>query len=168
MHSEVHKNKSANKDEIYHLLLEQIDSLISTNEWVITHLANITALIKQTFSKVSWVGFYIKNNNELYLGPFQGKVACTRIKIGSGVCGKAAELKTTQVVPNVHEFPGHIACDDESNSEIVVPIFCDDQVIAVLDLDSTLFSTFGEIDKHWLEEICNLISKKINFNLLKV
>ena len=168
MQSEINVNKTPNIDGIYHLLVQQIDSLISTNEAVITHLANVTALIKQTLSKVSWVGFYINNNNELYLGPFQGKVACTKIKIGNGVCGKAAELQTTQVVPNVHEFPGHIACDYESNSEIVVPIFYENEVIAVLDLDSTQFSAFSEIDKHWLEKICNLISKKINFNLLKV
>lgn len=167
MHSDTYKEKIIGLDNQYKLLVDQIVSLISSDESIITYLANITATIKQTFSKVSWVGFYIRNNSELFLGPFQGKVACTRIKIGKGVCGTCAQTKITQIVPNVHEFPGHIACDVDSNSEIVVPIFNDNEVIAVLDLDSVQFEAFDELDKYWLEEICSLISKKINFQLIQ-
>ena len=95
------------------------------------------------------------------MGPFQGKVACTRIEIGKGVCGTSALKKETQVVPNVHEFPGHIACDVESNSEIVIPLIKNNYVVGVLDLDSTKFSAFNEVDKIYLEKMCELISKKL-------
>lgn len=149
------------KTEQYKLLVQQIDGLLNKNDPIITNLANVIAALKQTFSKISWVGFYLAKHDHLYLGPFQGKVACTKIVIGSGVCGTAAKLKESQVVPNVHEFPGHIACDVESNSEIVVPLFSRDKVYAVLDLDSKHFSTFDETDKIWLEIICKSISDKL-------
>lgn len=153
------------KDSIeaqYKLLLQQIDGLINHSDPVITNLSNIAAALKQTFTKISWVGFYIKKDKYLYLGPFQGKVACTKIKIGKGVCGSAAEKLQTQLVPNVHEFPGHIACDVESNSEIVIPLLYKNSIYAVLDLDSKQFSAFNETDKIWLESICELISSKLN------
>ena len=149
-------------EEQYRLLLQQIDGLLNPFDPVITNLSNVAAALKQTFSKISWVGFYLKKDKFLYLGPFQGKVACTKIEIGKGVCGLAAEKLQTQLVPNVHEFPGHIACDVESNSEIVIPLEYKNSIYAVLDLDSTQFSAFNEIDKIWLESICDLISSKLN------
>ena len=151
------------KEEKYKLLFKQITQLINDSDPVITNLANVTAAIKQTFNKVSWVGFYLAIKDKLFLGPFQGKVACTKIEIGKGVCGTAAKTLETQVVPNVHEFPGHIACDVESNSEIVVPLVKNGKVYGVLDLDSTEFSTFTSVDKIWLEKIVKVISDRINF-----
>ena len=149
-------------EEKYKFLFQQIEALINTNEPLITSFSNITAALKQTFNKISWVGFYFAKDSILYLGSFQGKVACTRIKIGEGVCGTSAKTKLTQIVPNVHEVPGHIACDVESNSEIVVPLFNGDEIYAVLDLDSIEFSAFDETDKIWLEKISSLISDKLN------
>jgi len=151
-------------EETYKLLHQQVDSLLDGGDPLITSFSNIVAALKQTFFKISWVGFYFAHNENLYLGPFQGKVACTRIKIGNGVCGTSAETKLTQVVPNVHEFPGHIACDVESNSEIVVPLFNANEVYAVLDLDSTEFSAFDETDKIWLEKISKLITNKLDLS----
>lgn len=151
------------KEEKYKLLFKQITQLINDSDPIITNLANVTAAIKQTFNKVSWVGFYLAIKDKLFLGPFQGKVACTKIEIGKGVCGTAAKTLETQVVPNVHEFPGHIACDVESNSEIVVPLVKNGKVYGVLDLDSTEFSTFTSVDKIWLEKIVKVISDRINF-----
>ena len=151
------------KEEKYKLLFKQITQLINDSDPIITNLANVTAAIKQTFNKVSWVGFYLAIKDKLFLGPFQGKVACTKIEIGEGVCGTAAKTLETQVVPNVHEFPGHIACDVESNSEIVVPLVKNGKVYGVLDLDSTEFSTFTSVDKIWLEKIVKVISDRINF-----
>ena len=152
-------------EEKYKLLLKQIEELINSEDPNVTNLANITAAINQTFEKVSWVGFYLVKNDALFLGPFQGKVACTKIKMGEGVCGSSAKNKESIVVPNVHEFPGHIACDADSNSEIVVPLIQNTIVYGVLDLDSADFSTFNNVDKIWLEKICTLIVDKINFNL---
>ena len=155
--------KQVSIDQKFNLLYKQIESLISENQPAISSLANITAAIKSTFEKVSWVGFYLKKDNFLYLGPFQGKVACIKIEIGKGVCGTAAELLKSQVVPNVHEFPGHIACDAESNSEIVIPIIVENEIAGVLDLDSKEYNNFDKTDKLWLEKICKLISDRVNF-----
>ena len=155
--------KQESLDQKYNLLYKQIDGLISANQPAISSLSNITAAIKSTFDKVSWVGFYLKKDNYLYLGPFQGGVACTKIEIGKGVCGTATALLKTQVVPNVHEFPGHIACDVESKSEIVVPLSIDNEIVGVLDLDSKEFNQFDETDELWLEKICKLISERVNF-----
>ena len=146
----------------YTLLYKQIDNIIDVNDPVITNLSNITAALKQTFPKISWVGFYLKKNNKLFLGPFQGNVACTKIEIGKGVCGKSFERQETLIVPDVHKFPGYIACEIETNSEIVVPIFANNIPVAVLDIDSNNFSAFNEIDKQGLEKICKLISSKLN------
>jgi GAF domain-containing protein len=119
------------------------------------------AAIKQTFDKISWVGFYIFNGTELYLGPFQGKIACTRIALGRGVCGKSAVKKKSIIVPDVNKFADHIVCDESSRSEIVVPVLDNGNLFAVLDLDSTEYNSFGETDKHYLEEICNFLSMEI-------
>jgi len=154
-------NNEASLDEQYQLLVKQIKSLLNKEDNLITNLSNFTAAFKQTFSKISWVGFYLYDGNKLYLGPFQGKVACTEIKIGSGVCGTSAAKKKTIIVPDVDKFPGHIACDVESRSEIVVPIIKNGNLFGVLDLDSTDYNSFNETDKKYLEELVNFLIKEI-------
>ncbi|MCP5064324.1 MAG: GAF domain-containing protein [Ignavibacteriae bacterium] len=153
-------------EKSYLLLIKQIEVLIDASLPTVSNLSNITAAIKQTFENISWVGFYIKKDSHLYLGPFQGKVACTKIKIGDGVCGKSFEDAETIIVPNVHKFPGHIACDVETNSEIVIPIFNNEKTVGVLDLDSREFESFNEIDKIWLERIGKIVSTKLNLEKL--
>ena len=123
---------------------------------MIAKMANVSAALHETFG-FWWTGFYRVENDELVLGPFQGPIACTRIKYGRGVCGTSWQRGETVIVPNVHEFPGHIACSSASNSEIVVPVFHNDKVIAVLDIDSTEFGTFDETDKAYLEQIVGLL-----------
>ena len=150
--------------DIYEELLPQVEELLDKNEHWITNLSNLSGLLKQAFSKISWVGFYLFDGEKLILGPFQGKIACTLIPIGKGVCGTAAEQKKTMIVPNVHEFPGHIACDDESNSEIVVPLLKDDELLGVLDLDSTQLAAFNETDKQYLEKICEFVCSDVLSN----
>ena len=147
--------------ENYEELLPQVESILNESEPIITNLSNFTALLKQSFKKISWVGFYFFDGEKLALGPFQGKVACTIIKIGNGVCGTSAQKRETIIIENVHDFPGHIACDGGSNSEIVVPIISDDKLIGVLDLDSYEFSAFGENDKINLEKMCKLLVEKL-------
>ena len=154
-------NNDASIDEQYQLLVKQIKSLLRKEDNLITNLSNFTAALKQTFNKISWVGFYLFDGTKLYLGPFQGKVACTEIQIGSGVCGVSAFKKETIIVPDVEKFPGHIACDVESRSEIVVPIFKQDKLFGVLDLDSTDYNSFNETDKKYLEELVKFLSKEI-------
>ena len=142
----------------YSLLNKQLNVLTKTTTNNISILANVSALLFHELSDVSWVGFYLCANNHLELGPFQGKVACTVIPFGKGVCGTSIERNETILVPNVHEFPGHIACDSASNSEIVVPIFLNNEVVAVLDLDSTSLNRFTEEDKIGLEDISATIA----------
>mgnify|MGYP001377328905 FL=1 len=154
-------NSYASIDEQYQLLAKQVKSLLSKEDNLITNLSNFTAALKQTFSKISWVGFYLFDGTKLYLGPFQGKVACTEIQIGSGVCGTSAKERKTIIVEDVDKFPGHIACDVESRSEIVVPIFKDEKLFGVLDLDSTDYGSFNETDKKYLEELVSFLSKEI-------
>ena len=153
--------KDAVLSEQYELLIKQLKSLLSKDERLITNLANLTAAIKQTFDKVSWVGFYLFDGEILYLGPFQGKVACTTINLGKGVCGKAAEKGQTIIVPDVNKFPGHIFCDPDSKSEIVVPMFKNNTLIGVLDLDSDSYNSFDKIDKKYLEEIVKFLTEEI-------
>ena len=117
------KNNNLSLDEKYQLLGKQIRSLLNKDEKLLSNLSNFTAALKQEFDKISWVGFYLFDGEKLYLGPFQGKVACTLIQVGKGVCGTAAEMKQPIIVDDVNSFPGHIACDPESRSEIVIPIF---------------------------------------------
>ena len=154
-------NSDASIDEQYQLLVKQVKSLLRKEDNLITNLSNFTAALKQTFSKISWVGFYLFDGTKLYLGPFQGKVACTEIQIGSGVCGTSAKERKTIIVEDVDKFPGHIACDVESRSEIVVPIFKDEKLFGVLDLDSTDYNSFNETDKKYLEELVSFLSKEI-------
>ena len=145
------------KETQYSELLEEIRSVIQDEKDTIACMANVAALIHERFG-FWWTGFYRVIDNELVLGPFQGPVACTRIRKGRGVCGTSWNERRTIVVPNVHEFPGHIACSSLSNSEIVVPVFDESHnVTGVLDIDSREFSTFDETDAKWLENICALI-----------
>ena len=144
------------KEVQYKALLPQIKALITGEEDLIANLANITAALKQQFGWL-WVGFYLVKEGELVLGPFQGPIACTRIKKGRGVCGKSWELASTLIVPNVEEFPGHIACSSLSKSEIVLPLFKEKKVVGVLDIDSEDLNSFDTIDQQYLEEILTWI-----------
>ncbi len=141
--------------EAYKELLPQLNALIDAEPSWIANLANISAALKQTFG-FFWVGFYLVEKGELVLGPFQGEIACTRIGFGKGVCGSAWQNGETLVVPNVDEFPGHIACSSNSRSEIVVPMFSDGKVIGVLDVDSDKLDDFNEDDLVGLEKIAAL------------
>lgn len=145
-----------NKIEKYKLLLKQAKSLLADESDLIANLVNISALLKDTFH-FFWVGFYLVKNNELVLGPFQGPIACTRIKKGKGVCGAAWLNQESIIVPDVSKFEGHIACSPFSKSEIVVPLICKDEVVGVLDIDSDLLNTFDEVDQHNLEQLVSLL-----------
>ncbi len=156
-------NKNVDAEEIYSALIPQINALINCEEPVISNLSNLTAILKESFDKISWVGFYLLKENKLFLGPFQGKVACTIIEIGKGVCGTSAQKKETIIVDDVDKFPGHIACDEGSKSEIVIPLIKNNKLIGVLDLDSYKYSSFDAIDKRYLEIICDTFLDKLDF-----
>jgi L-methionine (R)-S-oxide reductase len=145
------------KNDKYQTLLQQLPALMDERVDNVANMANLVAALKQTFG-FFWVGFYRLQADELVLGPFQGPIACTRIKKGQGVCGATWVEERTIVVPNVHEFPGHIACSDQSKSEIVVPLFKAGVLVAVLDVDSDEFATFDEVDKIQLEKILEWFS----------
>lgn len=145
----------------YISLLKSYKALIEKEDDFIALLSNTSAFIYNTVSDLNWAGFYLVKEDELVLGPFQGKPACTRIKYGDGVCGTALKERETMVVENVHEFQGHIACDSASNSEIVVPVFRDGKVIGVLDIDSPLFSRFKDEEKQFFEELVWVLENKI-------
>lgn len=145
-----------NKEQKYQEVYKQIESVVDGEPDQIANMANTAALLHEAFG-FWWTGFYIVKDGVLVLGPFQGPVACTRIGFGKGVCGTSWERKETIVVPDVHQFPGHIACSNLSNSEIVVPMFHGDDVYAVLDIDSKDFSTFDSTDQFWLEKIVRLL-----------
>ena len=144
------------KEEMYSALLPQVKALLFGETDLIANMANMVAALKEQFSWL-WVGFYLVKGDELVLGPFQGPVACTRIKKGRGVCGMAWQNKATLIVPNVEKFPGHIACSSLSQSEIVVPAFKNNKVVAVLDADSIELNGFDENDKNFLEELVLLL-----------
>lgn len=160
-------NKDLSDKEIYESMLPVIDSLITPGEPVISVLSNITAVIKEAFGKVSWAGFYLLKENTLYLGPFQGKLACTIIPAGKGVCGTSLVNKETIIVDDVDKFEGHIACDSESRSEIVVPIIKNGNAYGVIDIDSTGYAQFNNTDRFYLEKIAELIADKIDLEILK-
>ena len=145
------------KEQKYDLLIRQIQSLAEGETDDIALMANMAAAIHDTFH-FWWTGFYRVMGNELVLGPFQGPLACTRIAYGRGVCGTAWQEQRTLVVPDVHQFKGHIACSSASNSEIVVPVFRNGKIIAVLDIDSEQYNTFDETDQIWLERIVTILS----------
>jgi L-methionine (R)-S-oxide reductase len=144
------------KEEQYQALLPQMRALLTGETDLVANLANVTAALKEQFNWL-WVGFYVVKGDELVLGPFQGPVACTRIRKGRGVCGTAWKKVKTLIVPDVEKFPGHIACSSLSKSEIVVPVIKADEVVAVLDVDSEAYNLFDEVDKKYLEEIVTLI-----------
>ena len=144
------------KAEMYATLIPQIESLVATETDLVANMANVAACLKQTFN-FWWVGFYRTEGNELVLGPFQGPLACTRIKKGRGVCGTAWAECRTVIVPNVDLFDGHIACSSASKSEIVVPIYCGQEVVGVLDVDSEHFDSFDEDDRQGLEKIVEIL-----------
>jgi L-methionine (R)-S-oxide reductase len=146
-----------NKAEQYQSLIPQIKGLLEGETDLVANLANTVAALKEQFGWL-WVGFYIVKNNELVVGPFQGPVACTRIKKGRGVCGSSWAEKKTIIVPDVEKFPGHIACSSLSRSEIVVPVMRKNEVVAVLDADSEELEQFDKTDQRYLEEIVNLVS----------
>ena len=145
-----------NKEQQYQTLFPQIESLLAGENDTIANMANVAAALKQTFN-FFWVGFYIVKDDMLVLAPFQGPIACTRIRYGKGVCGTAWKEATTQIVPDVDLFPGHIACNSDSKSEIVVPVIRDGKGVAVLDIDSDELNSFDETDAVYLEKICRLI-----------
>jgi L-methionine (R)-S-oxide reductase len=154
-------DKSQPVEKLYKELSNIIKALLNKNDNMLSNLSNFTAALKQTFDKVNWVGFYLFDGNKLYLGPFQGKVACTQIEMGKGVCGTAALSRKTVIVGDVNKFPGHIVCDSDSKSEIVVPLIKDNNLLGVLDLDSASLNAFDERDKQNLEYICNFLTEEI-------
>lgn len=150
-------NRIGSKEERYEALIPQLKSLISTETDQIANYANVSAALKEVFDFL-WVGFYRVSDKVLVLGPFQGPIACTRIAYGKGVCGFAWQEGKTVIVPDVDQFPGHIACSSRSKSEIVVPVVKEAKILAVLDVDSELLNNFDEIDAKYLEIICALLS----------
>lgn len=154
-------NNDLSIEEKYQLLGKQLRALLNREENILSNLANFTAALKQTFAKISWVGFYLYDGQKLYLGPFQGKVACTLIEMGKGVCGSAAAGRQTVIVEDVDKFPGHIVCDPDSRSEIVIPILKNNNLYGVLDIDSTLLNSFDKTDQKYLEEYCSFLSSEI-------
>ena len=146
------------KAEKYEVLYKQIKELVGYETDEIANMANISSMIHETFGFL-WTGFYRVVGEELVLGPFPGPLACSRIKFGKGVCGTAWKEECSLVVPDVEQFPGHIACSSLSRSEIVVPVLSDGVIVAVLDIDSREFSTFDEEDRFWLEKIVSLLGR---------
>ena len=144
----------------YKILLKQAHDIIESEPWCIAALSNISSLIMTSLKDLNWAGFYLVRNGVLTVGPFQGKAACIHIQPGKGVCGTALQKDETMLVPDVHEFPGHIACDSASNSEIVVPIHSNGAIVAVLDIDSPLLDRFSEADKAGLEQLVRLLEEK--------
>lgn len=150
---------SRDRSEIYRQLLPQIEALIDGEPSLVANLANVAAALKQAFG-FFWVGFYLVDGDELVLGPFQGDIACSRIGYGKGVCGTAWREAETILVPNVEQFPGHIACSSQSKSEIVVPILNGRKVVGVLDVDSDRLSDFDDVDKAGLTEIASILGAR--------
>ncbi|CAN5685875.1 GAF domain-containing protein [soil metagenome] len=146
-------DEGATKAELFLHVRSQLRSLVADERDFIANAANLSSLLYYTMPDLNWAGFYLHNNGELVLGPFQGQPACVRIAIGKGVCGTAAQQRQTIIVDNVHDFPGHIACDSASNSEIVVPIIKDARLVGVLDLDSPTIGRFDEEDARGLNEL---------------
>jgi L-methionine (R)-S-oxide reductase len=145
----------------YELLRSQMNGLIEANVPITTNLANFVALLGFSLPEINWVGVYLTEGDTLYLGPFQGLPACTTIAIGKGVCGTAAATRVTMNVKDVHQFDGHIACDSASNSELVIPLIKEGQLIGVLDIDSPVFDRFQPLDQQYLEEITQAMLKKL-------
>jgi GAF domain-containing protein len=158
MEQQVSVREDGSKEDTYRELLPQIRALVESETDLVANLANISAALKTTFKHYSWVGFHLLKGGELVLGPFQGKLACTRIQLGRGVCGTSADQRKTLVVDDVRQFSGHITCDPDSRSEIVVPIADENALFGVLDVDSNDTGSFDEVDKLYLEELSKIIS----------
>ena len=150
------------KETNYLMLTKQLKSLIEDEHHLIAILSNTSALINDHLDQVNWVGFYLIEDNELILGPFQGHPACVHIEIGKGVCGTAVSEDATQRVSDVHQFPGHIACDANSKSEIVIPIHVNDKIIGVLDIDAPIKDRFTWDDQEDLEQVVQILEKQLN------
>lgn len=158
--------RSMDKEQRYKYMLISLEGQLSSEENILANLSNASAIINAVTERINWCGFYILKDNVLILGPFQGLPACNRIKAGTGVCGTAIEKRETIVVKNVHEFEGHIACDSESKSEIVVPIIKDGVVYGVLDIDSPEYNRFSELDKKYFEMFVEKLNKYIDWKKL--
>ena len=152
------------KSACYALMMQQLDALCQDVPAIISKLANTAALIYHALSDLNWAGFYLRKGNTLLLGPFQGKTACVMIPLGRGVCGTAAQTRQLQLVPDVHDFPGHIACDSASASEIVIPLVQNDVLIGVLDIDSPVKERFDETDAEGLSALCEVLLKSCDFS----
>jgi L-methionine (R)-S-oxide reductase len=155
--------QNGTKEEQYQALLPQIEGLLDGEPDFVANMANLCAVLNTQFNHF-WTGFYLVKGNQLVLGPFQGPIACTRIQKGKGVCGTAWETATTQIVPDVEQFPGHIACSSLSKSEIVVPLIKQGVVIGVLDIDSAELNTFDEVDAYYLTKIIDILIKNTEIN----
>lgn len=153
------------KEVIYEELYKMVKALFTDEDDMIANMGNVSSLLYFNLKDINWAGFYLYKNDELVLGPFNGKVACTRIAMGKGVCGTAAKENKIQVVEDVHQFPGHIACDSASNSEIVIPLYKDGNLIGVLDIDSFNKATFDQEDAKGLTKIMDILIEKTNFEI---
>lgn len=162
MEFKINKNKS--EDEVYNEIFKQLKYFIVSTDKLVSSLSNFVAIIKASFNKISWIGFYIAENDKLFLGPFQGQSACTEINFGKGVCGSAAQTKSTLIVDDVSQFPNHITCDSKSKSEIVIPIIIGGNVWGVLDIDSYYLASFSEVDKNYLEIFVNYLKSNLELN----
>lgn len=155
----------SDKKECYDLIHKQLTSLLEGEIYASANLSNTSALLNGALKDINWVGFYLMHNGELLLGPFQGKTACVHISVGKGVCGTAVKEDKTQLVEDVLEFPGHIACDSASRSEIVIPLHVNNEIVGVLDIDSPIKGRFDEMDKEGLEEVVRLLENACNWEL---
>lgn len=151
------------KKAMYDLMLQQIDALTEGCSLPLPALSNCAALLWQSLADINWAGFYLMKNDMLYLGPFQGKLACTMIPIGRGVCGTAAAAREIQLVKDVHQFPGHIACDSASNAEIVLPLVKDGVLLGVMDIDSPVLNRFDEEDADGLSALCEALLNAVDW-----
>lgn len=161
---EINSLYPADKKECYKLIHAQLKSLLEDEPYVIPNLSNTSALLNGALTDINWVGFYLIHNNELLLGPFQGKTACVHIPVGKGVCGTAVQKDEIQLIPDVHAFPGHIACDGASRSEIVIPIHNKGQIVGVLDIDSPTAARFDAADQEGLLEAVKILEAACTWN----
>ncbi len=156
--------KDMNQEQRLKYMLVLIKGQISSEKDDLANISNVTGIIMSCVDRLNWAGFYILRDKELVLGPFQGLPACNRIAIGKGVCGKAVESRNVQLVPDVHLFPGHIACDSNSNSELVIPIIKDNKVYGVLDLDSPIKNRFTKLEEEYFIKLVEILNEKINWD----
>lgn len=157
------KKAMVTEPKISSLLLQQAGEIIDEEPWYVAAMSNLSALIMESFDNLNWAGFYLFRDGKLVVGPFQGKPACIHIPVGRGVCGTAVAEDRMQVVPDVHLFPGHIACDSASESEIVIPVHQDGKIMAALDIDSPVKNRFSEEDAAMLSELVRMMEKKIRW-----